>query len=157
MGAAVNHEGESSPLLPTEAAGEKVPPAPAPEAAKYCADGVPVVMGEPVGAHSVGGVPRESWNSGILSCLGRNDEFCSSDLEVCTCPFSTSDRIICYSRLKLRRFAFVDLGDEYVLVLLRSSSILAKWSDYLGCLSDCGNEGPIWCAIGTFFDLLVEF
>ncbi|GJN05741.1 hypothetical protein PR202_ga23402 [Eleusine coracana subsp. coracana] len=85
MGAATNHEEESSPLLPAEAAAEKLPPAPAPapEATKYCADGVPVVMGEPVAAHTVGGVPRESWNSGILSCLGRNDEFCSSDLEVC--------------------------------------------------------------------------
>jgi hypothetical protein len=95
MGAAANHEDESSPLLPAEAADEKLPPAPAPapEAVKYCADGVPVVMGEPVAARTVGGVPRESWNSGILSCLGRNDEFCSSDLEVCTCS-STSDQIV---------------------------------------------------------------
>jgi hypothetical protein len=42
-------------------------------------------MGEPVAAHAI---PRESWSSGILSCLGRNDEFCSSDLEVCTCPLT---------------------------------------------------------------------
>ncbi|KAL6848157.1 hypothetical protein ACP4OV_022285 [Aristida adscensionis] len=91
MGAADNREEESSPLLPAAAAGEnaeKLPPAPAaapvPEAGAKCyADGVPVVMGEPVATHAVGGVPRESWDSGILSCLGRNDEFCSSDLEVC--------------------------------------------------------------------------
>ncbi|XP_062193391.1 cell number regulator 8 isoform X2 [Phragmites australis] len=73
MGAAADNHEESSPLLPT---------APAPEAAKGCADGFPVVMGEPVASYA-GGVPRESWDSGILSCLGRNDEFCSSDLEVC--------------------------------------------------------------------------
>ncbi|TVU21739.1 hypothetical protein EJB05_31396 [Eragrostis curvula] len=87
MGATPNHEEESSPLLRPDAAGEKLAPAPAPalapEATKYCADGVPVVMGEPVASRTVGGVPRESWDSGILSCLGRNDEFCSSDLEVC--------------------------------------------------------------------------
>jgi hypothetical protein len=91
MGAAANHEDESSPLLPADAAAEKLPPAP--EAAKYCADGVPVVTGEPVAARTVGGGPRESWNSGVLSCLGRNDEFCSSDLEVCTCT-SASDHIV---------------------------------------------------------------
>ncbi|KAG8053410.1 hypothetical protein GUJ93_ZPchr0001g30832 [Zizania palustris] len=86
MGAAgdkAKHE-EASPLLPPACSGEKIPPSnpPAPDAAKCCADGVPVVMGEPL-ASPAGGVPRESWNSGVLSCLGRNDEFCSSDLEVC--------------------------------------------------------------------------
>nr|CAB3472070.1 unnamed protein product [Digitaria exilis] len=84
MGAAANnHEEESSPLLPAAVgaavpADEKPPKDPAPEPNKHYADGVPVVMGEPVAAHAI---PRESWNSGILSCLGRNDEFCSSDLE----------------------------------------------------------------------------
>ncbi|KAI3696762.1 hypothetical protein L6452_29293 [Arctium lappa] len=33
------------------------------------------VMGEPL--------PRGQWDSGLYACLGRNDEFCSSDLEVC--------------------------------------------------------------------------
>ncbi|WVZ72360.1 hypothetical protein U9M48_020833 [Paspalum notatum var. saurae] len=85
--AANNHAEESSPLLPAAVGAavpvdEKPPKDPAPEAAKCYADGVPVVMGEPVAAHGFGGVPRESWNSGVLSCLGRNDEFCSSDLEV---------------------------------------------------------------------------
>ncbi|KAL5222492.1 hypothetical protein ABZP36_027205 [Zizania latifolia] len=85
MGAADDKLEEASPLLPPAYTAEKLPPLtpPAPEAAKCCADGVPVVMGEPLSA-SAGSVPRESWNSGILSCLGRNDEFCSSDLEVCT-------------------------------------------------------------------------
>ncbi|XP_066317134.1 cell number regulator 8-like [Miscanthus floridulus] len=88
MGAAANnHEEESNALIPAAVAAapadEKPPQAPAPEAAKCYADGVPVVMGEPVSAHPFGGLPRESWNSGILSCLGRNDEFCSSDVEVC--------------------------------------------------------------------------
>lgn len=86
MGAAdANHE-EASPLLPpvgAVATAEKLPPAPqAPEDSRCCADGVPVVMGEPLAAPG-GGVPRGSWDSGLLSCLGRNDEFCSSDLEVC--------------------------------------------------------------------------
>ncbi|KAK4757688.1 hypothetical protein SAY87_018989 [Trapa incisa] len=39
----------------------------------WAADGLPVR--EPVG--------RAQWNSSIIACLGRNDEFCSSDLEVC--------------------------------------------------------------------------
>jgi hypothetical protein len=101
MGAAANnHEEESSPLIPAAAAtpaDEKPPQAPAPEAGCY-ADGVPVVMGEPVSAHAFGGVPRESWSSGILSCLGRNDEFCSSDVEVCTCPLSSESDTLCSSR-----------------------------------------------------------
>ncbi|KAF6134680.1 hypothetical protein GIB67_002081 [Kingdonia uniflora] len=44
----------------------------------WTADGLPLghgsVVGEPVG--------RVQWNSSILACLGRNDEFCSSDVEV---------------------------------------------------------------------------
>lgn len=41
------------------------------------ADGLPLgVVGQPM----MGPVP---WNSGLFSCLGRNDEFHSSDLEVC--------------------------------------------------------------------------
>ena len=79
MAAADEHHEEASPLLPPPA-DEKLPPAQDP--VKGCADGVPVVMGEPVAAPA-GAAPRESWDSGILSCLGRNDEFCSSDLEVC--------------------------------------------------------------------------
>jgi hypothetical protein len=123
MGAAANsnHEEESSPLIPAAAAAadEKPPqaPAPAPEAAKCYADGVPVVMGEPVSAHAFGGLPRESWNSGILSCLGRNDEFCSSDVEVCTCPPCPRNRIpfvrVVRNFLRdVRGFAFGDLQEE---------------------------------------------
>ncbi|RLN22651.1 hypothetical protein C2845_PM07G08250 [Panicum miliaceum] len=86
--AADNHEEELSPLLPAGVcaaipADEKPPQAPASEATKLYADGVPVVIGKLVAAHAI---PRESWSSGILFCLGRHDEFCSSDLEVCTCP-----------------------------------------------------------------------
>ena len=33
------------------------------------------VMGEPMG--------RTQWDSSLFACLGRNDDFCSSDLEVC--------------------------------------------------------------------------
>ncbi|MQM03524.1 hypothetical protein Taro_036301 [Colocasia esculenta] len=45
----------------------------------WTADGLPLAqgsfLGEPVG--------RAHWDSGLFSCLGRNDDFCSSDLEVC--------------------------------------------------------------------------
>jgi hypothetical protein len=88
MGAAADNHEEASPLLAPPPADEKqLPPAPDP-AKGSCADGVPVVMGEPVTAP-----PRESWDTGVLSCLGRNDEFCSSDIEVCTCP-PTSDLLV---------------------------------------------------------------
>ncbi|XP_057779058.1 cell number regulator 8 [Salvia miltiorrhiza] len=40
----------------------------------WTADGLPV-------AEST--MERTQWDSGLFSCLGRNDEFCSSDLEVC--------------------------------------------------------------------------
>lgn len=47
---------------------------------EWTADGVPLghggsVIGEPIS--------RNQWDSSLFSCLGRNDEFCSSDLEVC--------------------------------------------------------------------------
>lgn len=47
----------------------------------WTANGLPFVnggvnlMGEPL--------PRGQWDSGLYACLGRNDEFCSIDLEVC--------------------------------------------------------------------------
>ncbi|KAI3983622.1 hypothetical protein MKX01_000634 [Papaver californicum] len=48
--------------------------------AEWTADGVPLghggsVIGEPIS--------RNQWDSSLFACLGRNDEFCSSDLEVC--------------------------------------------------------------------------
>ncbi|KAK4776554.1 hypothetical protein SAY86_005242 [Trapa natans] len=39
----------------------------------WAAYGLPV--GEPVG--------RDQWNSSLFACLGHNDEFCGSDIEVC--------------------------------------------------------------------------
>jgi len=46
----------------------------------WTADGLPMghgsVMGQPI--------PRSPWNSSVCACLGQNDHFCSSDLEVCT-------------------------------------------------------------------------
>ncbi|KAG6437359.1 hypothetical protein SASPL_102274 [Salvia splendens] len=79
---------ESNPLLPkqeeVEMKNEKKSAVPvgknidAPVSAAisvgWTADGLPV-------AESV--MERTQWDSGLLSCLGRNDEFCSSDLEVC--------------------------------------------------------------------------
>lgn len=64
--------------------GVKVPPggkseAPASAGYDWTANGLPLghgsVMGEPMG--------RSLWDSSLFACLGRNDEFCSSDLEVC--------------------------------------------------------------------------
>ncbi|GER28692.1 PIB60 cell number regulator-like protein [Striga asiatica] len=81
---------ESNPLLPNQeqesgATAEKKPtpvhgckhggsPPPAAVPIGWTADGLPV--GEPM-------TERAQWSSGIFSCLGTNDEFCSSDLEVC--------------------------------------------------------------------------
>lgn len=104
-----NHE-ESSPLLgqvletetadekdtlpsSTAAMGDAVPPPPPPQPVRkdtaeenggggceygWTADGLPIhgsVVGEPMG--------RAQWETGLFTCLGRQDEFCSSDLEVC--------------------------------------------------------------------------
>ncbi|XAR50997.1 hypothetical protein NMG60_11005488 [Bertholletia excelsa] len=102
---------ESSPLLPNQSKPENgketakpipatpaaaaatnqkqsPPPPPLPltpkgaaDAAAYgwTADGLPLAHGSEVGQP----LRRLQWDSGICSCLGRNDEFCSSDLEVC--------------------------------------------------------------------------
>ncbi|KAF7818595.1 cell number regulator 8 [Senna tora] len=90
-----DREGEASPLLHQlqDADGKPKtppilpvavkPPPPGPAIANgyhgWTADGLPLahgsVVGEPIG--------RAQWNSSLCACLGRNDEFCSSDLEVC--------------------------------------------------------------------------
>ena len=75
------HEEESSPLLQVNESKicSKKTTTTASEEHGWTADGLPVshgsVIGEPIG--------RNQWSSGLFSCLGRNDEFCSSDLEVC--------------------------------------------------------------------------
>ncbi|XWS66914.1 hypothetical protein CRYUN_Cryun05aG0241500 [Craigia yunnanensis] len=45
----------------------------------WTADGLPLVHGSVVGEP----MGRSQWDSSLLACLGRNDEFCSSDIEVC--------------------------------------------------------------------------
>ncbi|XP_077214957.1 cell number regulator 8-like [Tasmannia lanceolata] len=45
----------------------------------WTADGLPLGQGSVIGEP----IARSQWNSSIFACLGRNDEFCSSDLEVC--------------------------------------------------------------------------
>ncbi|XP_039066076.1 cell number regulator 8-like [Hibiscus syriacus] len=45
----------------------------------WTADGLPMVHGSVVGEP----MGRYQWDSPLLACLGRNDEFCSSDIEVC--------------------------------------------------------------------------
>nr|KJB16646.1 hypothetical protein B456_002G249400 [Gossypium raimondii] len=89
---------ESSPLLSKQVADQDLKEKPSGKKAKeaaaevpahpvvatgdgfgWTADGLPLVhrsvVGEPLG--------RSQWNSSLLACLGRNDEFCSSDIEVC--------------------------------------------------------------------------
>lgn len=79
----LNHEEEANPLL------KQQPPQQPPKAEQtteqqdrylgWTADGLPMshgsVMGQPI--------PRSPWNSSACACLGQNDHFCSSDLEVC--------------------------------------------------------------------------
>ncbi|MBA0721987.1 hypothetical protein Golax_009477 [Gossypium laxum] len=43
----------------------------------WTADGLPLVHGSVVGEP----MGRSQWDSSLLACLGRNDEFCSSDVE----------------------------------------------------------------------------
>ncbi|KAK4799943.1 hypothetical protein SAY86_025308 [Trapa natans] len=97
---ASNHE-ESSPLLTEDfsedekkassvekdaEASSKAPPSSKAPQAEYedCGYGW-TANGLPVGHGSVVGEPMERslWNSSLFACIGRNDEFCSSDLEVC--------------------------------------------------------------------------
>ncbi|GMP43186.1 hypothetical protein CsSME_00012648 [Camellia sinensis var. sinensis] len=70
------------PPPPTAAAKKHSPPA-ASGNPYWTADGLPLghdsVIGEPL--------RRAQWDSSLFACLGRNDEFCSSDLEVCELKF----------------------------------------------------------------------
>lgn len=63
--------------------------------AQWAADGVPVaaIPGSAVGEPLL----RDQWDSGLFSCLGHNDEFCSSDLEVC--------KFVCFFPLGFRTFS----------------------------------------------------
>lgn len=48
--------------------------------------GTPAPHSESIGyAWAADGLPagRAQWDSSLFACLGRNDEFCSSDVEVC--------------------------------------------------------------------------
>ena len=85
----------NKPIIPTatttsppaaEAVKQSPPPFPAGVHYGWTADGLPMpqgsVMGEPM--------RRSQWDSSLFACLGRNDDFCSSDLEVCEFFFPTS-------------------------------------------------------------------
>lgn len=90
--AMANHEEEARPLLSgtPAVADEKLPKPTPPVAASaplvkanpapWTADGLPVSHGSVIGEPAA----RAQWDSSLFACLGRNDEFCSSDLEVCT-------------------------------------------------------------------------
>ncbi|CAI9098056.1 OLC1v1034616C2 [Oldenlandia corymbosa var. corymbosa] len=47
----------------------------------WTAEGLPLAHGSVVGEPIMG--RRTPWNSSLCACLGQNDDFCSSDLEVC--------------------------------------------------------------------------
>lgn len=91
-----NDPEESSPLLtkqvnaddkkpnPAETFAQTLPPTkPSPPVCAssfgWTADGLPLGHGSVVGEP----MERTQWDSSLFACLGRNDEFCSSDLEVC--------------------------------------------------------------------------
>ncbi|CAN8287404.1 unnamed protein product [Cochlearia groenlandica] len=67
-------DNESSPLLGNTKKTASIVSPHAAEGYGWKADGFPVI-GE--------SIVRNQWSSGLFGCLGRNDEFCSSDLEVC--------------------------------------------------------------------------
>jgi Cys-rich protein (TIGR01571 family) len=46
----------------------------------WTVDGLPLSHGSVIGEPVMGRTP---WNSSLCACLGQNDDFCSSDLEVC--------------------------------------------------------------------------
>lgn len=52
----------------------------------WTAEGVPLGRGSAMGEL----VRRDGWSSGLFDCLGRNDDFFSSDVEVCESRFSFS-------------------------------------------------------------------
>lgn len=90
-----DHDRESSPLLSNQAEeiggkgngdkkdheskAEKACDAPHSAGYEWTADGLPMGHGSVMGEQ----MDRAQWDSSLMSCLGRNDEFCSSDLEVC--------------------------------------------------------------------------
>ncbi|PON69251.1 PLAC8 motif-containing protein [Parasponia andersonii] len=77
-----NNAGKPTKASPEEALSAK---SPAPGHVKcggacgWTADGLPLGHGSVVGEP----IQRTQWDSSLFACLGRNDEFCSSDLEVC--------------------------------------------------------------------------
>ncbi|GFZ11132.1 PLAC8 family protein [Actinidia rufa] len=97
-----------SPLLAAE---KQSPPPPPPQAAAYgwTADGLPLghgsVMGEPL--------RRSQWDSSLFACLGRNDEFCSSDLEVLTVSLIARE-IDCLSGKVNNESDTIGPGDVYL-------------------------------------------
>lgn len=79
-----NADEEMSPLLAGEAVdvAEKTKPSKAekvPSAGDWTAEGTPLGIGSVVGEP----IRRSQWDSSLFACLGRNDDFCSSDIEVC--------------------------------------------------------------------------
>jgi len=71
---------EGSPLLPKQEESGTEENIPKQEGgAEWTVDGLPLGHGNVVGAP----VSRSQWDSSLFARLGRNDEFCSSDLEVC--------------------------------------------------------------------------
>eukprot|EP00249_Psilotum_nudum_P013310 c24273_g1_i1 orf=171-827(+) len=66
-------------LLENVYCGEKEPDSKGSEKIEEVVEGVPLHPGTVVGSS----VSRTPWSTGLCACMGSNDEFCSSDLEVC--------------------------------------------------------------------------
>lgn len=127
---------ESNPLLPTtkqDDIGTKTT-----DEDKMCAVSPPpreaVAVGLPVGDYVM---PRSQWDSGLFSCLGRQDDFYSSDLEVCL--LGTMAPCVLYGtnaeRLESDSGAFTNHCMPYTCLYftgswLFGSNILAPWLSY---------------------------
>ncbi|OIT34170.1 hypothetical protein A4A49_53150 [Nicotiana attenuata] len=80
---------ESNPLLSPEVKDELKKPNNKPIISS-AASAIPATFpmrwnadGLPMGHGVVGVTNRAQWDFGLCACFGRNDEFCSSDIEVC--------------------------------------------------------------------------
>ncbi|KAL7189602.1 hypothetical protein ACSBR1_039282 [Camellia fascicularis] len=118
--------------MPAAAAEKHSPPA-ASGNLYWTADGLPLgngsVMGEPL--------RRAQWDSSLFAFLGRNDEFCSSDLEVCG-RFRWSPYILGYVILMIFLYMFVFIFFSFEF---DGYQVLASLFSIYGCCQYCNDVG----------------
>lgn len=97
---------EMKPTKPSSSISGKIPapsepvkPASSAVPMGWTADGLP--MGHGVGTAVVGEpiMRRAQWESSLCSCFGKNDEFVSSDFEVCEFSFYNLFKVCCFECL----------------------------------------------------------